>query len=267
MFIGSKNWWLWATVVAAVALSIGLVETEALGEGRRHRPPCQPGETQTPDMWCVPTNVNRPSPPSKAPPQEATRGRVERPPTKRESNCRVGGHRSAGRCCSNGTEWQSASGKCVTKIVPEPIPSSGRCPGGKERTHATQGHCCWPGQSWSGSGCEGAKTISEDVFAGHIAHNLIQNWKSGQFSKLDTGDFESNLVSQFTPEQQRLAYRRMLVEFGDYRGMSYLTKEKNWGFTRYRFRGNFSKGNQEIRVLVNHRGKVAGFWIRTWQNN
>lgn len=82
---------------------------------------------------------------------------------------------TAGRCCWPRQAWSSAESRCVGRpICPEGFWAAGEaclelpaCPPGKVSSAATQGHCCWPGQSWSAasSACVGAFTCERGFAA------------------------------------------------------------------------------------------------------
>lgn len=60
----------------------------------------------TPDGWCVPEATKRPAPVAKTP------RKTRRREVGNRGGCPEGQHRSAGQCCSNGTEWVPSLSSC-----------------------------------------------------------------------------------------------------------------------------------------------------------
>lgn len=75
----------------------------------------------------------------------------------------------------------------------------------------------------------------------------------------------------FTREMQISAYETIRPVFGDYKSMEF---EEAWKmeadqlYTIYRFRGRFdgTAERPEIRIVMNKEGKLAGFWVRPWED-
>jgi hypothetical protein len=129
---------------------------------------------------CPPGEVSQPGAPGRCcwPGQtwsDAARqcqGRPQCPPglVERQSRCRcpegqVKNANTAGRCCWPRQAWSASEGRCMGRpVCPPGFWLSGDacmelppCPPGKVSSAATQGRCCWPGQSWSAGlgGCAG----------------------------------------------------------------------------------------------------------------
>ena len=73
------------------------------------------------------------------------------------------GAASEGHCCWPGQAWSKAQTACVgVPTCPRGLWASGgnclmlpECSIGQAATAETEGHCCWPGQTWSGGACTG----------------------------------------------------------------------------------------------------------------
>lgn len=75
---------------------------------------------------------------------------------------------TSGHCCFPRQAWSSGSGRCVGRpVCPEGFWMHGEscfevppCSLGKVASTDTAGHCCWPGQTWSGAKRECSGSIS-----------------------------------------------------------------------------------------------------------
>ncbi len=68
-------------------------------------------------------------------------------------------------------------------------------------------------------------------------------------------------------EKQRSASTEIKARYGDYQSMEFheaVTTSKLPGLTIFRFRGTFSKGQTEVRVVVSKAEKVAGLFVLPW---
>ena len=103
-----------------------------------------------------------------------------------------------------------------------------------------------------------------------LATDLLNSMKSGEFKELGeeaTPAFQSGL----SPEKQKMAYNQIKEIFGDFQSLSYyetcIPKEGNNMGTIYRFKGKFdSESTPEIRVVMNSKNKLSGFWVKPWSD-
>ena len=111
--------------------------------------------------------------------------------------------------------------------------------------------------------------LERKAAAQRLAQGIFTAWSEGRFVPL--GDEATAAIrTQLSPDIQRRAHRAIRSLFGDYRGMTFI---EAWGptpglpSTVYRFRGRFSASDErpEIRVVINRRGKLAGFLIKPWR--
>jgi hypothetical protein len=106
--------------------------------------------------------------------------------------------------------------------------------------------------------------------ARRIAENTLSNWREGKYEPR-TDEFTAAMKKASTPARQEAAYQSIKDLFGDYQSLTYVEAVASQDMpqlTIYRFRGAFSAAEKkpEIRVVMNHEGKVAGFWIKPWKD-
>jgi hypothetical protein len=79
------------------------------------------------------------------------------------------------------------------------------------------------------------------------------------------------IKNSLTAENQKAGYKQLKDKFGDFKSLEYAEtwiQKNNANLKVYRFKGNFDKSNRklEIRVILNEKDKIAGFWIRPWSD-
>jgi hypothetical protein len=77
----------------------------------------------------------------------------------------------------------------------------------------------------------------------------------------------------FTKDTQMETYSRLMDEIGNFQSVEYLETwvpitERTMDIIR--FKGKFSKiikKDVEIRVVIDNKNKIAGFWVKPWKDN
>lgn len=97
---------------------------------------------------------------------------------------------------------------------------------------------------------------------------LMTSWSQGKFQPLPDS-FTAQMQKDLSPEAQKVTYEKVKKTFGDFISMTFAeagTSPKVPGAVIYRFKGTFakSKEKQEVRVVVNDKGKIAGFFVLKW---
>jgi hypothetical protein len=111
----------------------------------------------------------------------------------------------------------------------------------------------------------------EESKARRIAAQLLNKWNEGKFEPL-SDDFALTFAQALPPEDQEKAHNQLRAIFGDFRSLAFveaLSSLKLPLLTMYRYRGVFSAtgANPEIRLVMDEEGKVAGFWVKHWQDD
>jgi len=108
----------------------------------------------------------------------------------------------------------------------------------------------------------------QKILAGEIALRLLSAWKMGDYQELGP---EATIPMQrgLTPEKQQQAYESIAARFGDFESLEYAEtwiSKKASPLMIYRFRGDFESGaTLEIRVVMDSRDRLSGFWIKPWR--
>lgn len=105
-----------------------------------------------------------------------------------------------------------------------------------------------------------------------LAEKLLLGQKSGEIYILSEEEAIPEVAKGLTEGVQASSYENISSMFGDYESMQFaeaLTMKTDQVYTLYRFKGTFSETSEkpEIRVVLNKEGKLAGFWIRPWEDD
>lgn len=123
--------------------------------------------------------------------------------------------------------------------------------------------------------CQGYEKLSEEQvnpiqteLAKNFAHNFLSTLKDGKSYEFHDEATEV-LIKNLTPEVQTQLYKYIIEQFGEYQSLEYAeTRIHTPGkVTIVRFKGicDKSKGTPEIRVVLDVDNKIAGFWLRPWE--
>jgi hypothetical protein len=107
-------------------------------------------------------------------------------------------------------------------------------------------------------------------FARKFATEYFSKQISGSSYQFRTDEATDEIIKFLTPEKQEEVYNQLKSAFGAYKSLDYSQAwlESNSKVLIYRFKSLFGDSNQmEIRVVVNEKGKIAGFFIKPWAEN
>ena len=107
-------------------------------------------------------------------------------------------------------------------------------------------------------------------FARKFANDYFSKQISGGTYQFKTDEATDEMIKFLTPEKQKEVYNQLKSAFGAYKSLDYSQTwlESNSKVIIYRFKSLFGDSNQmEIRVVVNDKGKIAGFFIKPWAEN
>ena len=108
-------------------------------------------------------------------------------------------------------------------------------------------------------------------FAENFALDYLTKLKEGSYY-----EFQDEAIAEFkkqmTEQSQKKGYQKLKEKFGDFRNLNYeetYLQDKNSPLQVFRFKSDFENSNQpiEARVVLNEAGKIAGFWIKPWQDD
>jgi hypothetical protein len=113
------------------------------------------------------------------------------------------------------------------------------------------------------------KNVDDFAFAKSISHNILKAQREGDFYKLNEDEASTRMISGLNESVQKSAYQQIKLLFGDYKDLTFHSKEditKGETYAIYRFKGEFENGlDVEIRTVINTDGKLAGFFVKPWQ--
>lgn len=106
-----------------------------------------------------------------------------------------------------------------------------------------------------------------------LAEKLLLGQKQGKIYLLSEGEAIPQVAKGLSQEVQVSSYESIQSQFGDFKSLKFAeawTMDSEQGvYTIYRFKGVFSNTSDkpEIRVVFDEASKLAGFWIRPWEDD
>lgn len=105
-----------------------------------------------------------------------------------------------------------------------------------------------------------------------LAEKLLLGQKNGNIYLPTEEEAIKAVVDGLTEEMQTSTYATIRDMFGDYESMKFAEAWRINGeptYLLFRFKGSFSESSEkpEVRVVLNMERKLAGFYIRPWQDD
>lgn len=104
-----------------------------------------------------------------------------------------------------------------------------------------------------------------------LSNNILTAQKNGDFYKLSEKEATLKMVNGLNEIVQKESYKHIKKLFGDYQGLKFESVEDVMEvetYKVYRFKGDFELGlDVEVRSVINAEGKLAGFFVKPWQDN
>ena len=103
--------------------------------------------------------------------------------------------------------------------------------------------------------------------AEQLATQILQAHEQGRFEALGPEATEG-FRKAFTAEIQRHSYQQLRQLFGTFEGLDFVEThsiESQPHLLIHRFKGRYSTASPEVRVVLDQDGKLAGLWIKPWQ--
>ena len=106
--------------------------------------------------------------------------------------------------------------------------------------------------------------------AAQLATQILQAHEQGRFETLGPEDATEKFRRAFTAEVQRHSHQNIRQLFGAFEGLDFVETrsiENQPHLLVHRFRGRYGAASQapEVRVVLDRDGKLAGLWIKPWQ--
>jgi hypothetical protein len=105
-----------------------------------------------------------------------------------------------------------------------------------------------------------------------LGEKLLLGQKSGNIYILTEEEAIPQVAKGLTKGVQEASYENIRSMFGEYESMKFAeawTMEADQPYMIYRFRGAFDATDEkpEIRIVLDRNNKLAGFWIRPWEDD
>ncbi|MEQ9300135.1 MAG: hypothetical protein RIF33_16295 [Cyclobacteriaceae bacterium] len=104
-----------------------------------------------------------------------------------------------------------------------------------------------------------------------LSKRILAAQRAGGYYALTEEEATADMINGLTESVQKSAYEQVSSVFGDYQGIEFdhLMKATDGRLVElYRFRGQFAPGAEvEVRAVINAKGKLAGFFIKPWNDN
>ena len=104
--------------------------------------------------------------------------------------------------------------------------------------------------------------------AAQLATQILQAHEQGRFEALGPEEAIESFRKAFTAEIQRHSYQQIRQLFGTFEGLDFVETrsiESQPHLLIHRFKGRYSTASPEVRVVLDQDGKLAGLWIKPWQ--
>lgn len=104
-----------------------------------------------------------------------------------------------------------------------------------------------------------------------LATRILQSHEQGRFEDLGPEEAAEDFRRGFTAVVQRRSHQTIRQLFGAFEGLDYVetrSLEDQPHLLIHRFKGRYGAASRapEVRVVLDLDGKLAGFWIKPWQD-
>lgn len=110
----------------------------------------------------------------------------------------------------------------------------------------------------------------QHLLAAQLATRILQSHEQGRFETLGPEEATEGFRSGFTAEVQRRSHQSIRQLFGAFEGLDYVetrSVDNQPHLLVHRFRGRYGAASRvpEVRVVLDREGRLAGLWIKPWQ--
>lgn len=107
--------------------------------------------------------------------------------------------------------------------------------------------------------------------AAHLATRILQGHEEGRFEALGPEEAAEDFRRGFTAEAQRQSHQTIRQLFGVFEGLDYVetrSMEDQPHLLIHRFKGRYGAASLplEVRVVLDREDKLAGLWIKPWED-
>jgi hypothetical protein len=108
---------------------------------------------------------------------------------------------------------------------------------------------------------------AQKTAADKYGSETLSDWAKDTYPKVAVPADAKFKEAQDDAAKQKVSDKAIEQAFGDFQSMTYFeTVKVAPSLTVYRFKGTFTKGEGEVRVVYDKEGKLAGFWIKAWKD-
>ncbi len=110
----------------------------------------------------------------------------------------------------------------------------------------------------------------QHLLAAQLATRILQSHEQGRFETLGPEEATESFRNGFTAEVQRRSHQAIRQRYGAFEGLDYVetrSLEAQPHLLVHRFRGRYGAASRapEVRVVLDREGRLAGLWIKPWQ--
>jgi len=102
----------------------------------------------------------------------------------------------------------------------------------------------------------------------NLTDKILTEQKDGGYYSLSENEATVQMIEGLSESVQKESYVTIKNLFGDYQGLSFESLMESTDENKYkiyRFKGNFETSSDvEVRAVLNKEGKLAGFYIKPW---
>lgn len=107
-------------------------------------------------------------------------------------------------------------------------------------------------------------------FAKNLSEKILTAQKNDGYYSLSENEATIQMIDGLDESRQKESYKKIKSIFGDYKSLKFESiMESTTGnkLMIYRFKGFFeSNADIEVRTVLNYKGKLAGFFIKPWND-
>jgi len=109
---------------------------------------------------------------------------------------------------------------------------------------------------------------SQLEFATELSQKILVKQRNGTYHQLTEDEATPQMIEGLNQSIQQSSYKQIKTLFGDFKGLKFSSVMEpidNSGMKIYRFKGDFESNiDTEIRTVMDKEGKLAGFFVKFW---
>ncbi|MEK6478936.1 hypothetical protein WJR50_15425 [Catalinimonas sp. 4WD22] len=112
---------------------------------------------------------------------------------------------------------------------------------------------------------------SDVKIAEDLANQILGKMAEGSYYAFTEEDAIPQIIDMFTEDMQKQAYQQIKAQVGNYEGSmdfqeAYEVSQTGMEATIFRFKGNFSQSEPEVRVVINREDQLMGLRVLPWSD-